>query len=168
MTVTNQNHHQTMEESIINAYLNDGYVYCISTLDPTRVKIGKTSKDEDALLRRYATYYGMEHTTIYAFVRVGNRHAAETFVLETLGAFRHSHELFNVPQEEMHHVHAAFRSAQERFPPWDDIVKSIPSIDEQINIQSTVNRTIRALDLDKWKKQAKRRCVTLQQIMNVS
>jgi hypothetical protein len=141
-------------EEIMDAYLNDGYCYCMQTPHRDRFKIGKTALKprqqnqddvENALLKRYETYYGAEQTYIHKLVRVGDHHKAENYIKETLKSFRHCKELYDVSDKEK--ICKVYQNIEVMFPTWQHMLKSIDSLDERIKVETLLNKTIRALDL---------------------
>lgn len=141
-------------EDIIDAYLNDGYCYCIQTPQRDRFKIGKTALKprqqnqddvEDALLKRYETYYGTEQTYIHKLVRVGDHHKAENHIKQELKSFRHCKELYDIKDKEK--ICKVYEKMEEMFPTWQHMLKSFHSLEERIKVETVLNKTIRALDL---------------------
>lgn len=139
---------------IIDAYENDGYIYCIitgsfieGTLNTERVsgqgkqivKIGKISlkKSEENtlsdLLNRYSTYF--PDCKIYKFIRVSNRHKAETKIFEMLSELSYKKEHFYFDENK---IDNAFNEIKMLFPDINTIV-----INSEIDQISRINKNLR-------------------------
>lgn len=163
-------------ETVLNAYLNDGYIYCVSTTNPNIVKIGKTranaklTKESDVesyLLRRYETYYGRNHTNIVSLLRVGDVHQAEKHILDELRPFHFDKELFEISLRERDVVVEKFRMLQERFPTWVQVLGSMTDLQERVQLEGNMNKTIRALQLDEIYKSSRKKSIYISEIMQV-
>lgn len=142
-------------EEIIDAFLNGGHCYAVATLDPAKIKIGKTSlhsqrKDvETDLLKRYDTVYP-GHARILQLIEVGNCHVAEKSIFHELKHIPHIKEVYQV--DDVSILGPIFKHIKERYPPWMDMIGKIEGVNEQVEMMTKVNQTIRALDLHKVNK----------------
>lgn len=153
-----------------DAYINDGYVYCMSTSHPINVKIGMTkfnrhqSMDEveSGLLCRYSTYYGHDARILY-LIRVGDAFEAEKLLKRKLKDQHVSHELYRIENDSL--VREVFEQTRLMFPTLMDMLGKITSFEERIKKEMKLNLTIRALDLQLSMQDAKRKSVYLRDIM---
>ena len=140
---------QSLTEMVANAYLNDGFLYCVTTMDSRFWKLGKTqmlqSQDKDkvlsSILNRYSTYY--PNCSIVHAIRVGNYHEAEKVLFEVLQDIHYDREFF---WGDPHKIRQAFAHVSQRFPHLGDLLP-LMSPEEKTDL----NRTIRALDITRTK-----------------
>ncbi len=139
----------SLTETVANAYLNDGFLYCVTTMDNRLRKLGKTqmlqSQDKDkvlsSILNRYSTYY--PNCSVVHVIRVGNYHEAEKMLFEVLQDIHYEREFF---WGDPHKIREAFAYVSYRFPHVGDLLP-LMSPEEKTDL----NRTMRALDIAKTK-----------------
>lgn len=154
------------EEDIIDAWCNEGFIYCVSTSSSCgekRVKIGKTKMNrreevETALLKRYSG----EHTVIQALMQVGNVHDAMVFVRDQLRHVPHDKEGYEI---DVGWVCNVFDMTRCRYPTREDMLAVFPCLEERVEMETRLNKTIRALELDEMMPHARRRVVRYAEVI---
>lgn len=139
-------------EHIIDAYKNDGFIYCITgtfieidNIMYKTCKIGKIQmkhtydKTLSSLLCRYSTY--IPDCKIHKFVRVSNCHKAEKRLFEMLEVIHHKKEHFYL---DIDIIDESFDKVEMCYQNIDTIAKNLDIIS-----MSSVNRQIREKQLNK-------------------
>lgn len=159
-------------ENVMDAYMNDGLVYCVRTSTQGKVKFGKTKLNtrksmdqvETDLLRRYSTYYGND-AVIVRLIRVGNLHKAEEFLFRAFETQHVSHELYCVHNDDQ--IKDVFEQVKTTFPTWIDMLGTISCLEERVQMETIMNKTIRALDLQTWMESSMRKSVCFKDIVGL-